>query len=111
MCAVVCGVCCHLHVPVFTQVLLEPWFSPRPLTRVWCLYEILLSILAGKRLTVLSPPQEKAALSAALEKEAGKPQPKAGRPASVELGAAEDKENRFQQVRAPAQLFATDSFM
>eukprot|EP01046_Picozoa_sp_COSAG06_P044742 COSAG06_NODE_6079_length_3121_cov_22.584712_3_plen_253_part_01 len=48
-------------------MLLEPWFSPRPLTRVWCLYEILLTLLAKKRLTVLSPPQEKAALSAALE--------------------------------------------
>ena len=54
---------------MFTQVLLEPWFSPRPLTRVWCLYEILLTLLANKRLTVLSPPQEKAALSAALEKD------------------------------------------
>jgi hypothetical protein len=34
---------------------------------VWCLYEILLTLLASKKLTVLSPPQEKAALSAALE--------------------------------------------
>ena len=29
-----------------TLVLLEPWFSPRPTSRVWCLYEILLTIMA-----------------------------------------------------------------
>ena len=49
-----------------TLVLLEPWFSPLPTSRVWCLYEILLTIMAGKKITVMSPPQERAALSEAL---------------------------------------------
>jgi hypothetical protein len=49
-----------------TLVLLEPWFSPRPTSRVWCLYEILLTIMAGRTITVMSPPQERAALSKAL---------------------------------------------
>ena len=39
-----------------TLVLLEPWFSPRPTSRVWCLYEILLTIMAGRTITVMSPP-------------------------------------------------------
>ena len=47
-------------------VLLEPWFAPRPTTRVWCLYEILLAIMARKKLTVLSPPGEKHDLESAL---------------------------------------------
>ena len=49
-----------------TLVLLEPWFSPRPTSRVWCLYEILLTIMAGRTITVISPPEERAALSKAL---------------------------------------------
>eukprot|EP01046_Picozoa_sp_COSAG06_P047509 COSAG06_NODE_6924_length_2713_cov_16.993879_2_plen_706_part_01 len=40
-------------------VFLEPWFAPRPVTRVWCLYEMLLAIRAGKPLATLSPPAEK----------------------------------------------------
>ena len=49
-----------------TLVLLEPWFAPRPTTRVWCLYEILLTIQAGKQLTVLVPPKQKPMLAAAI---------------------------------------------
>ena len=50
-----------------TLVLLDPWFAPRPTTRVWCLYEILLTIRARKQLMVLVPPKQKPLLTLAME--------------------------------------------
>ena len=49
-----------------TLLVLEPWFDPRPVTRVWCLYEMLLTIMAGKQLAFLSPPEERSKLFDAL---------------------------------------------
>ena len=49
-----------------TLLILEPWFDPRPVTRVWCLYEMLLTMLAEKKLTMLAPPEQRGKLSDAL---------------------------------------------
>ena len=54
-----------------TLVLLDPWFDPRPIGRVWCLYEILLTMRAMKRdprkqLKVLLPLESMVEVSDAL---------------------------------------------
>jgi hypothetical protein len=50
-----------------TVLVLDTWNSPRPVSRVWCLYEILLTTLAGKELTIGLPLSEEASLILALE--------------------------------------------
>ncbi len=84
-----------------TLVLLEPWFAPRPTTRVWCLYEILLTMTAGKRLTVLSPPAERAELAAALEANLHDVRMKVGAISSerAEATMPEDREQIFAAIR------------
>jgi tetratricopeptide (TPR) repeat protein len=58
---------------VETILIMEAWAAPRPLGRVWCLYEALLTVLAARRslgsmrLTIGLPPAEAAALVAAVE--------------------------------------------
>jgi hypothetical protein len=57
---------------VDTILIMEAWVAPRPLGRVWCLYEALLTVLAAWRapgsmwLTIGLPPAEAAALAACM---------------------------------------------
>ena len=55
-----------------TLLVIESWSNPRPISRVWCLYEVLLTLLAaqrgeGCRVVVGLPVHEQQQLAAALE--------------------------------------------
>lgn len=55
-----------------TVLVLESWSAPRPMGRVWCLYEILLTLMAAqrgedKRLAIGLPVDEQKQLAAALQ--------------------------------------------
>ena len=41
-----------------TCLILSPWRDPRPLTRAWCLWELLCAVQTGGKLIVLLPPSE-----------------------------------------------------
>lgn len=46
--------------------MLQPWDNPRPLTRCWCLWELLCTIRAEKRLEVVLGAEQEALFLAAL---------------------------------------------
>ena len=49
-----------------TCLVLAPWRAPVPMTRAWCLWELLCTKQGGARLTVQLPPAEARAFSKAL---------------------------------------------
>lgn len=49
-----------------TLLVLQPWNNPRPLTRCWCLWEVLCTIRAGSRLEVAMGAEQEAAFHQAL---------------------------------------------
>ena len=78
---------------VETIVVLESWEAPRPLGRVWCLYESLLTIMAansdgsrGKQLTMGLAPEERVSLLSGLEADFRQVQMRIG---AVDTAAAE----------------------
>ena len=52
-----------------TCVVLAPWTDPIPLTRAWCLWEILSTIRTGSKLSVQMPPKEADSFHRALEED------------------------------------------
>lgn len=49
-----------------TVLVLEPWQSPIPLTRAWCVWEIFSTIATGAQLSVAHSPAEHASFEQAL---------------------------------------------
>ena len=49
-----------------TCLILSPWRDPRPLTRAWCLWELLCAVQTQGKLFVLLPPSESQSFKAAL---------------------------------------------
>lgn len=90
-------------------LLLEPWFDPRPTTRVWCLYEILLTIMAKKTVQVLVPPNERAGLAAALQDDIGEVQRSVGA-IRVEYAEATMETDRMQILTAITTLLGPGGF-
>ena len=99
---------------VETILVMEAWVAPRPLARVWCLYEALLTVLAAWRArgsmwpTIGLPPAEAVALVAAVEGDGGRVQRVLGLGVvdaeAVEVTMAADKVAIFAAVApgAPA---------
>ena len=54
-----------------TCLILSPWSNPAPLTRSWCLWEVVCSVHAGVRFSVQLPPSESADFGAALQADIG----------------------------------------
>ena len=50
-----------------TLVLMEPWISPRPPTRVWCLFEQYTTITKGGSLEVVLAPRQERLLQRSLD--------------------------------------------
>lgn len=42
-----------------TLLVLSPWDAPIPLTRCWCIYEVLYTILQKRKLHIILPPDQK----------------------------------------------------
>ena len=53
-----------------TVLVLQPWQSPRPLTRSWCLWEINSTIASGGQLDIALAPQEREAFHRVLVRQA-----------------------------------------
>jgi hypothetical protein len=91
---------------VETILVMEAWVAPRPLARVWCLYEALLTVLAAWRArgsmrpTIGLPPVEAVALVAAVEGDGGRVQRVLGvvDAEAVEVTMAADKVAIFAAV-------------
>eukprot|EP01043_Picozoa_sp_COSAG02_P014858 COSAG02_NODE_620_length_19443_cov_91.259564_2_plen_1130_part_00 len=55
-----------------TVMLLLPWDAPTPLTRAWCLWELLCTVETGSQFSILLGPAEKKAFRTALLNDDGK---------------------------------------
>eukprot|EP00912_Choanoflagellata_sp_UC4_P001110 UC4_evm1s687 len=52
-----------------TLLILSPWNNPRPMTRAWCLFEILATLHTGADMEILLPHSQRDALKAAVLKD------------------------------------------
>ena len=50
-------------------LILSPWRDPRPLTRAWCLWELLCAVRGKSKLHVLLPPSESSSFKLALNED------------------------------------------
>lgn len=96
-----------------TLLVLSPWNNPIPLTRAWCLWEILCSVQENAKLTVALPSEEYKSFNSAIRNdftailtEFSNIQSK-----NAEAARAEDKEMIFQQVQETHSFHQLDSLV